>query len=168
MKLLQQRKNKTAKIQLKLNNLVDKSLIQQLYKAALAGVKIELIIRGICCLDATNKKILKNISGKRIVDRYLEHSRIMVFNNGDKPLVYISSADWMPRNLDNRSEVAVPILDLTLKNQLISYFDMQFASNTKANDLWSSQDSKNTLSIVPSKNQKRFQRDYYLMMKRQN
>ncbi len=161
------KKNKPAKIQLKLNNLVDKALIQQLYRAAMAGVKIELIIRGICCLDASDKKVSKNISGKRIVDRYLEHSRIIMFNNGGNPLVYLSSADWMPRNLDNRSEVAIPILDLTLKAQLQNYFDMQFASNAKANDLWSPQDSKKEVQPLPIKNQKRFQRDYYLMMSRQ-
>jgi polyphosphate kinase len=133
----------------------------------MAGVKIELIIRGICCLDATDKKIAKNISGKRIVDRYLEHSRMMIFNNGGSPLVYLSSADWMPRNLDNRSEVAVPILDLALKLQLQNYFDTQFASNAKASDLWNLQDLKSDAKTLTIKQQKRFQRDYYVMMSRQ-
>jgi polyphosphate kinase len=153
------KKNKFAKIQLKLNNLVDKQLIQLLYKAALAGVKIELIVRGICCLDASEKKIAKNIKGKRIVDRYLEHSRIMIFHNQNKPIVYLSSADWMPRNLDNRSEVAVPIIDKGLKEQLLNYFTLQFDSNIKATDLWP---IATIAKQPPIKEKKQFQKDYYL------
>ncbi len=152
------RKHKPARIQLKLNNLVDKAMIQMLYKAALAGVKIELIIRGICCLDASDKKIAKYISGKRIVDRYLEHSRIMIFNNNDKPIVFLTSADMMPRNLDNRSEVAVPILNKEIRNELLDYFQKQFESNVKTTNLWP----------IPSiakheevKHKLRFQKDYY-------
>jgi polyphosphate kinase len=152
------KKKKAAKIQLKLNNLVDNALIQLLHKAAIAGVKIELIIRGICCLDATHKLIRNNIKGIRIVDRYLEHSRIMMFHNAGKPLVYLSSADWMPRNLDRRSEVAVPILDIELKQQLIAYFTLQFESTDKAHNLFLISSIAKTQT---DKIKKRFQKDYY-------
>lgn len=123
---------KDAYIILKLNNLVDKDMIKLLYKASNAGVQIKLIVRGICSLACGVKGISENISGISIVDKYLEHSRIFVFaNNGDEK-IFISSGDWMTRNLDHRCEVAVPILDPEVKNMLRNIIDIQLSGNTKA------------------------------------
>jgi len=91
-----------------------------------------MIIRGICCLVPGVEGLSENIEVLSVVDKYLEHSRIFIFANGGDPLVYIGSADWMPRNLERRMEVATPILDESLKRELIDYFDIQSKDNVKA------------------------------------
>ncbi len=123
---------KKAWIIIKLNNLVDAQMIRKLYDASNAGVKVKLIIRGICSLIPGVKGMSENISVISIVGRFLEHSRILVFANDGNPEYYISSADWMTRNLDHRVEVSVPIYDPTLQSELTDYLNLQFKDNVKA------------------------------------
>ncbi|MFL5752024.1 MAG: polyphosphate kinase 1 [Bacteroidia bacterium] len=129
---------KEAYILLKLNNLVDRDMINKLYEASQSGVKIKLIIRGICSLACGVKGVSENIEGVSIVDKYLEHSRIFVFANGGDEKYFLSSADWMTRNLDHRCEVAVPVYDKEVQKELRSIIDIQFSGNTKARILDSS------------------------------
>lgn len=117
---------------LKLNNLVDTAMIKKLYQASSAGVPIKLIIRGNCALVPGIKKVSENIEVISIVDRFLEHARIMIFNNNNNELYYLSSADWMGRNLDKRVEVGCPIYDKNLKKIIQDTIDLQLKDNTKA------------------------------------
>ncbi len=121
-----------AYIHAKLNNLVDRKMIQRLYEASQAGVKIKLIVRGICSLVPGVPGLSENIEVISIVDKYLEHSRVIVFGNDGDEKVYLSSADWMVRNLDNRVEVASPVYDEGIKRELRAYLDLQFQDSTKA------------------------------------
>jgi polyphosphate kinase len=123
---------KPAFIHCKMNSLVDENIIEKLYAAANVGVKIKLIVRGICSIVPNHKKANNNIEIISIVDRYLEHSRIFIFCDNNNPKYFISSADWMIRNLDHRSEVAVPIYDKKIQKTLRTVFDIQFLDNTKA------------------------------------
>lgn len=123
---------KPASIILKLNSLSDEQLIAKLYEAAAAGVHIQLVIRGIFCARTDDKKYKKNIEAISIVDEYLEHSRIMIFEHGGKQKIFISSADWMVRNLDHRIEVAVPIKDKTIRKELAAFAAIQLSDNVKA------------------------------------
>jgi polyphosphate kinase len=124
--------NKPAGIILKLNSLSDERLIEKLYEAAAAGVHIQLIVRGIFCAMIENRKIKKHIDAISIVDEYLEHARVMIFEHGGKPRVYISSADWMVRNLDHRIEAAVPVYDKEIKQEIIDIINIQLRDNVKA------------------------------------
>lgn len=121
-----------ASITIKLNNLEDKVLISKLYEASRSGVKISLIVRSICCLVPGVPGQSENISVKRIIDRYLEHGRVFIFQNISDPEVYIGSADWMNRNIYRRIEVCVPILSPRLKSELINIISIQEADTTKA------------------------------------
>jgi polyphosphate kinase len=121
-----------AFIRLKLNNLTDRKMIEKLYEASQAGVKIEMIIRGICCLIPGVKGQSENITAISIVDRYLEHTRFMIFCNNQQPLYYISSADWMERNLDKRIEVATPILSSELQAEIDTIFNYQWRGSVKS------------------------------------
>ena len=134
--------NKPASILLKLNNLVDSEMIKKLYEASSEGVKIKLIIRGICSLVAGVKGLSDNIETISIVDKFLEHSRVFIFYNGGDEKYFISSADWMTRNLDHRSEVAAPIYDKKIQHQLKEIIDTLWADNTKARILGSKQDNE--------------------------
>ena len=126
------KKGLPASIDIKLNNLVDIKLISKLYEASNAGVKIRAIIRGVCCLVPGIPDQSENIEIISIVGRYLEHERVIIFhNNGDKQL-YISSADWMTRNLDKRIEVTTPILDESVKGEILNIFEIQWKDNVKA------------------------------------
>jgi len=123
---------KTAKIILKLNSLEDKKMIKKLYEASQAGVQIKLIIRGICCLVPGIKGLSENIEIISIVDRFLEHARVYIFyNNGDKKY-FLSSADWMKRNLSRRVEVAFPIYDKSIQKLLEKMIEIQLKDNQKA------------------------------------
>jgi len=117
---------------IKLNNLVDDTIIKKLYKASQAGVKIKLIIRGICVLIPGQPGLSENIEAIAIVDRFLEHSRVMVFANGGDPQYYITSADWMVRNFDNRIEVACPIYSKEIQHELMDMLKIQLSDNVKA------------------------------------
>ncbi len=125
-------KGEKASITLKLNNLVDKSLIKKLYCAANSGVKVKLLIRGMCSLIPDTPTTQNNIEIYSIVDRYLEHSRVMIFHADGQQKVFLCSADWMTRNIDNRVEVGVPIYDENLKMMINSITNIQFSDNTKA------------------------------------
>lgn len=126
------KKKKEANIILKLNNLTDELLINKLYEASNAGVKVQLIIRGICRLVPGIKNQSENITAISIVDRYLEHVRTMVFQNGGEELYYISSADWMERNLDHRIEVTTPILNTKIQKVIKKMLQFQLNDNVKA------------------------------------
>lgn len=135
-----------ASITIKLNSLTDPTLIEALYKAAKAGVKVNLIIRGILTLKNTNEKNGEKINAISIVDQYLEHARVLIFHNKGKQKVFISSADWMVRNLDHRIEVAVPIIDPVLKKEMIDIIAIQLKDNQKARIL----DNELSNKYVPS------------------
>lgn len=124
-------KGKDAWIILKMNNLVDAGLIRKLYEASQAGVRIRLIIRGICSLTPGIKGLSENIECVSVIGRYLEHTRIMVFSHHRKPLYFISSADWMLRNIDHRIEVGTPIYDPNLQKELDEYLGIQLDENAK-------------------------------------
>lgn len=121
-----------AEIVAKLNSVVDSKLIDELYEASQAGVKIRLNVRGICCLRPGVKGLSENISVVSIVDRFLEHSRILVFHHGGERRVYLTSADWMGRNLDRRIELLVPVEDPECRERLIETLETYFADNTHA------------------------------------
>ncbi|MBN2480308.1 MAG: polyphosphate kinase 1 [Bacteroidales bacterium] len=123
---------KEAYIILKLNSLVDNEIIYKLYQANNAGVKIKLIIRGICSLMPGVPGLSENVEAVSIVDKYLEHSRIMIFCNNGNEKYYISSADWMTRNLDRRIEVSCPIYDRKVQKELKDIIDVQLMDNAKA------------------------------------
>ncbi|MGO1297652.1 MAG: polyphosphate kinase 1 [Vibrio sp.] len=121
-----------ASMKIKVNNLVDKGLINKLYGASSAGVKIEMIIRGMCSLVPGVEGISDNITVISIVDRFLEHPRVLITHNNGDPQVWISSADWMTRNLDHRIEVSAPIRDERLKKRIIDIFNIQLTDTVKA------------------------------------
>ena len=123
---------KEAYIKLKMNSISDFKMTDKLYEASQAGVKIQLIIRGICCLIPGVKGLSENIEAISIVDNYLEHSRIYIFGNAGDPEVFISSADFMTRNLDARVEVTCPIYDPEIKKELIETFEIGWKANVKA------------------------------------
>jgi polyphosphate kinase len=120
---------------LKMNSLADEQLIAKLYDASNAGVKIQLIIRGMCCLVPGVEGFSKNIKVISIVDKYLEHARIHIFANGGKELIYLTSADFMTRNIDNRVEVGFPVYDPELQKQIREMVNLQLRDNTKSREI---------------------------------
>lgn len=121
-----------AEIMLKVNNLVDNEIVDLLYRASQAGVKVRMIIRGMCSLIPGIAGKSQNIKIISVLDRFLEHSRIYVFHNGGETDLYLSSADWMTRNIDQRVEVGVPIYDTKIKQQILTTLDIQWRDNVKA------------------------------------
>jgi len=144
------KQGKEAKIIVKLNSFTDFVLLEHLYKAAKAGVEIHLVIRGILTLNPKAEKLNQKLNAISIIDQYLEHARVMIFYNKGKEKVYISSADWMGRNLDHRIEVATPILDMNIKKELIEIMNIQIKDNQKARML----DTELTNKYVPSAGRK--------------
>lgn len=126
------RQKKYASITLKLNSLSDEQLILTLEDAAKAGVEINMIIRGIFCMYSENKKFKIPVKAISIVDEYLEHARVFVFNNGGNTKMFISSADWMVRNIDHRLEAACPILEKDMQQEIIEMLNIQLKDNVKA------------------------------------
>jgi polyphosphate kinase len=126
---------KIAYMIFKMNSLADEQLISKLYQANNAGVKIHLIVRGMCCLIAGVKGYSENIEVVSIVDKYLEHARVHIYCNGGNELIYLTSADFMTRNIDNRVEVGFPVLDEELKQEVRDIINIQLQDNTKARDI---------------------------------
>ena len=127
------RAGKESRIIAKMNGLVDRQIIEALYEASSAGVKIDLVVRGICCLRPGIPGVSENIRVRSIIGRFLEHSRIYYFSNGGTPVIYVGSADWMPRNLYNRVEVVFPVEDPLLKQRIIEeILPRHLDDNTKA------------------------------------
>ncbi len=123
---------KEASIRIKLNNLVDTDMISLLYRAGKAGVKIDMIIRGVCCLIPGKIGLSENIEVRSIVGRYLEHSRYLIFHNGGERKYYLASADWMERNLDGRIEVGCPIFNELIQERIEKIFEIQWKGNVKS------------------------------------
>ena len=130
--ILNKNQGKSARIQLKLNNITNNAIIAKLYEASRAGVQIDMIVRGVCCLIPGVPGMSENIRVISIVDKFLEHPRVYIFENAGTPKMYISSADWMTRNIDNRIEVACPILDENLQKELLDTFMISWNDNVKA------------------------------------
>lgn len=125
------KKGKDASLIVKLNSLVDEQLIAKIYEACKAGVSVHLIIRGICCAITEHKSFKKQPQAISIIDEYLEHARVFVFDNGKQPNIYISSADWMVRNLDHRVEAACPVYDPEIQQELLDILHIQLSENVK-------------------------------------
>jgi len=159
---------KPASIIAKVNSLSDLPLINKLYEAAEAGVEIKLIVRGIFCALTEQKKLKHRLQAISIVDEYLEHARVLIFGNSGKEKVFISSADWMVRNLDHRVEAAVPITDKTIAQELKDIIHIQLRDNVKARIL----DNALTNNYVPSAGKKKIRSQietyHYLHNKMQN
>eukprot|EP00828_Plagiopyla_frontata_P016761 TRINITY_DN21943_c0_g1_i1.p1 TRINITY_DN21943_c0_g1~~TRINITY_DN21943_c0_g1_i1.p1 ORF type:complete len:205 (+),score=10.50 TRINITY_DN21943_c0_g1_i1:138-752(+) len=123
---------KEARIIVKCNSLLDKQIIQKLYEASVSGVKIDLIIRGICALKPGMDGVSENIRVISIVGRYLEHSRIFYFYNNADPKIFLSSADWMPRNLDRRIEILIPVESPQVKEEIMDILENNLKDTVKA------------------------------------
>jgi polyphosphate kinase len=157
---------KPAYMILKMNSLADEQIIAKLYQASNTGVKVKLIIRGMCCLVPGVKGYSENIEVISIVDKYLEHARIHIYCNGGKELIYLTSADFMTRNIDNRVEVGFPIYDEELKKEVREMINIQLEDNTKAREINSQNNNKyhKTRNEIPC----RAQIDIYNYLKYKN
>lgn len=129
------KEGKEAYMVLKMNSLADEQMIAKLYQASQGGVKIKMIIRGMCCLVPGVKGVSDNIEVISIVDKYLEHARVHIYCNGGNELMYLTSADFMTRNIDNRVEVGFPIYDEDIKKEIRDMIDIQLQDNTKAREI---------------------------------
>jgi len=157
---------KKAYMILKMNSLIDSEMIDKLYEASQAGVKIQLIIRGIFGLVTGDPVLSKNIEAISIVDKFLEHTRVLLFANGGKEDIYITSADWMSRNLDRRIEVACPIFSPEIKTELKELLRLQLRDNSKARILDS--ELSNHYNNLHSGQQYRAQLDYHNYIKKRH
>ncbi len=153
---------KEAYIRIKMNSFTSYKMIDKLYEASRAGVKIQLIIRGICCLVPGVKGMSENIEAISVVDKFLEHTRVFIFGNEGNPKVYISSADWMTRNLDYRVEVGCPIYDDEVKQELLDTFDISWRDNVKARIFNEAQDNAYLRSDQPKLRSQFAKYDYYV------
>ncbi|MDT0647721.1 polyphosphate kinase 1 [Zunongwangia sp. F260] len=151
-----------AEIKLKLNSLSDYKMIDKLYQASSAGVKIKLIVRGICCLIPGVKGMSENIEAISIVDKFLEHPRLYIFENSGNPKVYISSADWMTRNLDQRVEISCPIYDEDIKKEILETFEISWKDNVKARIFDTEQTNSRRIDDKPPLRSQFALYDYYL------
>lgn len=149
-------------IRLKLNSMSNYAIIEKLYEASQEGVKIDLIIRGICCLIPGVKGLSENITIISIVDKFLEHPRVLIFGQQGAEKVYISSSDWMTRNLDTRVEVTCPIYDEAIKNEIIETFNICWKDNVKARAITIKQDNAYIVTEGPKLRSQFVTYDYYL------
>ncbi|MEQ9423875.1 MAG: polyphosphate kinase 1 [Cyclobacteriaceae bacterium] len=156
------KEGKEASMVIKLNNLEEKTMVDKLYEASSAGVKIRMIIRGICALRPGVDGLSENISIHRIVDRYLEHARVFIFYNGGNELIYLGSADWMNRNLHSRIEVVFPIINPNLKDEIKHVIQLQLNDNVSAVNLDA---DLNNVAIANEKAKVRSQIDTYNWLK---
>ena len=140
---------KEAYIKLKMNNITSYKMIDKLYEASRAGVKIQMIVRGICCLVPGIEGMSENIEVISIVDKFLEHPRLFIFANGGNPKFYISSADWMTRNILFRVEVGCPIYDKAIQQELIDTFEISWEDNVKARIINEAQDNTYRPHTIP-------------------
>ena len=154
-------------IRLKMNSISSYAMVDKLYEASNAGVKIEMIIRGICCLIPGIKGMSKNIKVISVVDKFLEHTRVYIFGNNGDPKVYISSADWMTRNIENRVEVSCPIFDEAIKQEIIDTFNISWSDNVKARLLSASQENEYLKNNKP-KIRSQFETYNYYLKKLEN
>ena len=154
-----------GRVVLKMNALQDTAMIDELYRASEAGVEIDLIVRGICCL-IPNQPYSRNIRITRIVDVFLEHSRVWYFYHGGKELVYMGSPDWMRRNLYRRIEAVVPILDEDLKREMLDMLHIQLNDNQKS--AWVNEHLRNVLKRDEEADSVRAQLDFYRYLKKKN
>ena len=152
---------KEAYIKLKMNNITSYKMIDKLYEASRAGVKIQMIVRGICCLVPSIEGMSENIEVISIVDKFLEHPRLFIFGNNGNPKVYISSADWMTRNISFRVEVGCPIYDETIKQELIDTFEISWADNVKARVIDQAQDNHYRSHTLPAQRSQVALYEYY-------
>ena len=152
---------KEAYIKLKMNNITSYKMIDKLYEASRAGVKIQMIVRGICCLVPGIEGMSENIEVISIVDKFLEHPRLFIFGNNGNPKVYISSADWMTRNISFRVEVGSPIYDETIKQELIDTFEISWADNVKARVIDQAQDNHYRPHTLPAQRSQVALYEYY-------
>ncbi len=132
---------KKAYIKLKMNSISSYKMIDKLYEASRAGVKIQMIVRGLCCLVPGVKGMSENIEVISIIDKFLEHTRLYIFSNNENPKIYISSADWMTRNIDTRVEVSCPIYDEDIKKELQDLYEISWKDNVKARVINEAQDN---------------------------
>ena len=153
---------KEAFIKIKMNSFTSYKMVDKLYEASQAGVKIQLIIRGVCCLIPGMEGVSENIEAISIVDKFLEHPRVFIFGNDGNSKVYISSADWMTRNLDNRVEVGCPIYDEDIKQELIDTFEISWKDNVKARIFNEEQNNAYRRNNEPKLRSQFKMYDYYL------
>lgn len=153
---------KEAYIKIKMNSFTSYKMVDKLYEASRAGVKIQLIVRGINCLIPGVKGMSENIEAISIVDKFLEHPRVFIFGNEGDPKIFISSADWMTRNLDYRVEVGCPIYDEDIKQELLDTFEISWNDNVKARIFNEDQDNSYRRNDLPKVRSQFAMYDYYL------
>lgn len=153
---------KPAFIKLKMNSISSYTMVDKLYEASRAGVKIQMIVRGICCLVPGVKGMSENIEIVSIIDKFLEHTRLYVFCNNNENKIFISSADWMTRNIENRVEVTCPIYDKEIKKELLDIFDICWNDNVKSRILNQIQDNQYKRNDLPKVRAQFKTYDYYL------
>lgn len=154
------RRGKKAYIYGKFNSLTDEGMVEKFYEASRAGVTVRLLVRGACCLQAGVKGLSENIEVRSIIDKYLEHARLLIVCNGGKPRSWITSADLMTRNLDRRVEAGIPIHDRAVHATLVDYFNIQWGDNTKARLIAPPYDNEH-LTRAPGEPARRCQSELY-------
>ena len=153
---------KPASIRLKMNSISNYKIINKLYEASNAGVSIQMIVRGICCLVPGIPNMSENIEVISVVDKFLEHTRLFIFGNNNDPKIYISSADFMTRNIENRVEVTCPIYDLDIKQELIDTFEICWSDNVKARIIDENQNNQYKTNNLPKVRSQFETYNYYL------